>query len=98
MRSLKRNFGYQMVYRILTVITPLITSPYLSRVLGVEALGKYSASQAYVNYFVLFAMLGIENYGNRSIAKIQENEAKRSTTFWNIYAVQFIESIMSIAV
>lgn len=45
MRSLKRNFGYQMVYRILTVITPLITSPYLSRVLGVEALGKYSASQ-----------------------------------------------------
>ncbi len=98
MRSLKRNFGYQMVYRILTVITPLITSPYLSRVLGVEALGKYSASQAYVNYFVLFAMLGIENYGNRSIAKIQENEAKRSTTFWNIYAVQFIASIMSIAV
>lgn len=57
MRSLKKNFGYQMVYRILTVITPLITSPYLSRVLGVEALGKYSASQAYVNYFVLFAML-----------------------------------------
>ena len=98
MRSLRKNFGYQMIYRILTVITPLITSPYLSRVLGVEALGKYSASQAYANYFVLFAMLGIENYGNRSIAKIQDYEEKRTTTFWNIYAVQFVASIISIAV
>lgn len=78
-----------MIYRILTVVTPLITSPYLARALGVEALGKYSASQAFVNYFVLLAMLGIENYGNRTIAKVQDDKDARSKAFWNIYTIQF---------
>ena len=98
MHNLKKNFGYQMIYRILTVITPLITSPYLARTLGVESLGKYSASQAFVNYFVLFAMLGIENYGNRTIAKVQDDKSERSKAFWNIYSIQFVAAISSMLV
>lgn len=94
--NIKKNFIYQITFRILTVITPLITSPYLSRVLGVESLGRYSASQAYVNYFVLFAMLGIENYGNRSIAKVQNDKEAREKEFWNIYAIQFTAACLSI--
>lgn len=96
MHNLKKNFGYQMIYRIITVMTPLITSPYLARTLGVEALGKYSASQAFVNYFVLFAMLGIENYGNRTIAKVQDNKYERTKAFWNIYSIQFVAAVGSI--
>ena len=95
--GLKRNFGYQMVYRILLVVTPLITSPYLARVLGVEALGQYSASQAFVNYFILFAMLGIENYGNRTVARVQDDKWERSAAFWNIYIIQVIATCCSIA-
>lgn len=95
MHNLKKNFGYQMIYRILTVVTPLITSPYLARVLGVEALGKYSASQAFVNYFVLFAMLGIENYGNRTIARVQSDKEERTEIFWNIYVIQFVAACCS---
>ena len=95
--GLKRNFGYQMVYRILLVVTPLITSPYLARVLGVEALGQYSASQAFVNYFILFAMLGIENYGNRTVARVQDDKQERSAAFWNIYIIQVIATCCSIA-
>lgn len=98
MHNLKKNFGYQMIYRILTVITPLITSPYLARTLGVESLGKYSASQAFVNYFVLFAMLGIENYGNRTIAKVQDDKSEKSKAFWNIYSIQFVAAISSMLV
>ena len=98
MHSLKKNFGYQMIYRILTVVTPLITSPYLARALGVEALGKYSASQAFIKYFVLFAMLGIENYGNRTIAKVQDDKNARSKAFWNIYTIQFVAACGSIMV
>lgn len=98
MHNLKKNFGYQMIYRILTVVTPLITSPYLARALGVEALGKYSASQAFVNYFVLFAMLGIENYGNRTIARVQSDKKERTETFWNIYVIQFIAACCSMLV
>lgn len=96
MYNLKKNFGYQMIYRILTVITPLITSPYLARTLGVESLGRYSASYAFAGYFVLFSLLGIENYGNRTIAKYQDDKFMRSETFWNIYIIQFVMSCCSI--
>jgi len=94
--NVKVNFIYQLIYRILTVLTPLITSPYLSRVLGVEQLGKYSASQAFVNYFVVLAMLGVEKYGNRGIARIQQDFEKRTEEFWNIYIIQFCVSIVTI--
>lgn len=98
MKSTRRNFGYQLMYRILAVITPFITSPILSRALGAEKLGIYSATLAYVNYFMLFAMLGVENYGNRSIAEVQEDLKRRQKLFWNIYAVQFCVSALAIAV
>ena len=94
--NVKKNLTYQIAYRILTVFTPLITSPYLSRVLGAEALGKYSASYSYVNYFMLFAMLGIEKYGNRSIARVQQNRNALEKEFWSIYAVQLTASVISI--
>lgn len=87
-----------MIYRILTVLTPLITSPYLARALGVEALGKYSASQVFVNYFVLFAMLSIENYGNRTIARVQSDKKERTEIFGNIYVIQFIAACCSMLV
>lgn len=87
-----------MIYRILTVLTPLITSPYLARALGVEALGKYSASQVFVNYFVPFAMLSIENYGNRTIARVQSDKKERTEIFGNIYVIQFIAACCSMLV
>ena len=96
--KLKKNFIYQFAYRILTVITPLITSPYLSRTLGAEKLGIYSGTYAYANYYILFAILGIEFYGSRSIAVYENDYSKRKATFWNIYSVQFFSSLLSILV
>lgn len=97
MSSLKKNIGLQMSYRILTIITPLITSPIISRALGAERIGVYSATQAYANYFMLFAMLGIEYYGQRSIANTQTRN-ERSVMFWEIYAVQCTASIVCIMI
>jgi len=96
--SVKQNLAYQIVFRVLTILTPLITSPILSRALGAEKLGVYSATLAYVNYFMLFAMLGVENYGNRSIAAARGDKGKLQELFWNIYAVQVIASILAMAV
>ena len=96
MSKLRKNIVYQLFYRLLTVLTPLITSPYLSRTLGPDKLGIYSATYAYANYFILFAILGIEVYGNRSIAIVADDVAKRRQCFWNIYAVQFVASAISL--
>ena len=95
MASIKKNFIYQLTYRILTIITPLITSPIISRALGAQNLGIYSATQAYVNYFTLFSMLGIEYYGNRTIAALRNNKEALERSFWSIYAVQLSSVLIS---
>lgn len=95
--SLKKNALYNMVYQILVIITPLITSPYLSRILGAEGMGTFSYAQSISNYFFLFAMLGVNNYGNRSIAQVQDNRKLLSHTFWQIYYMQMFQAVLYVA-
>ena len=94
MSKLKKNLGYQTIYQILNTCIPLITSPYLARVLGAEKQGIFSYTQSIVNYFTLFAMLGVVNYGTRTIADCGDDRVKRSKTFWNIYFL-FNQSMLS---
>ena len=96
MESVKRNVSYQIIFRILTIITPLVTSPIISRAFGASGIGLYSATIAYVTYFTLFAMLGVEKYGNRAIAAVQSDRDKRSELFISIYSVQVISSTIAI--
>lgn len=90
MNSVKKNFTYNIVYQILILIIPLITAPYISRVIGAEGQGIYSYTYSIAQYFVLFAMLGLNNYGNRTIAKIRDDKEKLSKEFWSIYGLQII--------
>ena len=70
--SIKKNFFYQMIYQVLIIILPFITSPYIARVIGANGLGTYSYSYSIAYYFVLFSMLGLANYGNRAIAQCRD--------------------------
>lgn len=88
------NFIYRTFYEMLTIIIPLLTAPYVSRVLGAENIGIYSFTYSSAHYFMLLAMLGVKNYGNRSIAMIRDNFEERSKTFFNIYALQCVSSII----
>lgn len=97
-KSVKKNFVYNLVYQILTFLLPLITTPYLARVLGKEMIGKYSYHYSIAYYFVLFGMLGSNNYGNREIAKIRDNEEKMNKTFWSIYFLQVITGVLSLSI
>ncbi|MBQ8997539.1 MAG: flippase [Clostridium sp.] len=94
--SVKKNFIYNFCYQILTMILPLITTPYISRVIGPEGVGIQSYTYSIANYFVLFAMLGINNHGNRSIAMIRDDKEKLNRTFSSIYSMQFIMSTIMI--
>ena len=86
--SVGKNLAYQSAYQILAVITPLVTAPYVSRMLGAKGLGEYSFAWTNALYFSLFSMLGVANYGCREIAKVQGDKEKRSLIFWNIYVIQ----------
>lgn len=94
--SIKKNFMYQMIYEILIIILPFLTSPYIARVIGAEGLGIYSYSYSVAYYFVLVAMLGLKNYGNRTIARVRDNQEKLNRTFSEIYILHAIFSFFSI--
>lgn len=96
MESVKKNLAYNIVYQILVVILPLITAPYISRSLGATAVGVYSYTNSVAYYFLLFAMLGISNHGNRCVAAVRDNKEKLNRTFTNIYTLQLINFLIAI--
>lgn len=52
--SIKKNYMYSMAYQVLIMVLPLITAPYLSRVVGAEGTGIYSYTYSIAQYFVYF--------------------------------------------
>ena len=92
-KSIKKNYIYNVAYQVLQMIVPLITAPYISRVLGAEAIGEYSFAQSVVSYFVLFATMGINLYGQREISYVQNDKAERSRIFWETKCLTVINVI-----
>ena len=75
-KSLKLNAFLNSLRGVLNLIFPLITFPYVSRVLSVSGIGKYNFSNSIVSYFVLIAGLGINIYAVREGAKYRDNKEK----------------------
>lgn len=98
MSKLKSNFLYNIIYQLLKIILPLITAPYVSRVLGAEGVGTYSYIYSIANYFVIFAMLGISNYGNRGVAIRSDDRESLSVFFSEVFLFQLINSLLVLAV
>lgn len=94
-KSITKNYIYNLIYQILTLALPLITTPYISRVLGAENIGIYSYTISISTYFILFGSLGIALYGQREIAYLQDKKEAYSKTFWEVVILRFIT--MSIA-
>lgn len=95
---MKKNIIYNVIYQILILIIPLITLPYVSRKLGADGIGIYSYTYSIAYYFMIIAMLGLNNYGNRTIAKVRDSKESLSKEFCSIYAFQLIMSIIMITV
>ena len=94
--NLKSNLIYNVVYQISTIIIPLVTAPYISRVLGSEGVGVYGYTTSVATYFALFMLLGVSNYGSRTIAKNRNNKNKCSRIFCEIYSMQLLCSVIVI--
>lgn len=95
-KSVVRNYMYNLIYQVLILILPLITTPYLSRVLGAEGIGIYGYTYSIVTYFILFGSLGIALYGQREIAYVQNNTRKRKKVFLELILVRFITIAIAI--
>lgn len=96
-KSITKNYIYNLFYQILSIITPLITTPYVSRVLGAEGVGAYSYGLSIVTYFNLFGCLGLSTYGQLEIAKKRNNKDEIKCLFNAIATAKFITMSLSIA-
>ena len=71
---------------------------YASRILGVDKIGAVEFGKNFVGYFALLASLGINNYGNRTIATVNKDTNKRQKTFSEIYTLQFMLGILVLSI
>jgi O-antigen/teichoic acid export membrane protein len=97
-KSIKRNYVYNLIYQLVSLLAPLITVPYLSRVFVPDQIGVYSASYSFVSYFTLFAAFGFQHYGQREVAFYQGDPVRQSQAFWEIFFCRLIPSCLSLAV
>ena len=94
--SLKFNIILSSIHQLLTLFLPLVTAPYVSRVLGAEGTGIFSYTSSIQAYFTLFAALGTGVYGVREIARKRNNKKQYSTLFWEIELLTVLTSSVAI--
>ncbi len=92
---MRRNYLYNLAYQLLAIILPVITTPYLARVLGAEGTGTYSYTISIVTYFTLAATLGITTYGQREIAFAQKDQKKKNKIFTELFILRAITTAIS---
>ena len=90
----QKNVFYNVLLAISQVLFPMLTFPYLARVLGPEHVGVLNFAESYARYFVLVAAFGIPIYGVREIAKIYNDKEKLSKLFVEIFTINFITTII----
>lgn len=88
--KIAKNFMYNSIYQLITIILPIITIPYVSRVLGAEGIGKYVYTNAYAQYFILVGMIGLSFYSTRQIAYVRDSQQKLNKVFWELNILRFI--------
>ncbi|MCQ2792008.1 MAG: polysaccharide biosynthesis C-terminal domain-containing protein [Bacilli bacterium] len=93
-----KNFIFSIVYQALVVLTPLITAPYVARVLGADNIGRFSFAYTLVCYFVIFSYLGFQQYAQRSIAEVQNDKEEQSRRFWQIVILRLITVVLSLGI
>jgi O-antigen/teichoic acid export membrane protein len=93
-KSLIKNTLYNFFYTGMNLMFPIITAPYISRVLGAKNLGKVNFATNIINWFILFAVFGTTAYGIREVAKARDNQNKLNSIFSEIFLINTICSVI----
>ena len=93
--KIAKNYAYNTIYELIAMLAPLVTTPYVSRVLGADGVGIYSYARAYAAFFILVGGLGTMLYGQREIAYVQSDVQKRTKVFWEIEIIRIVLTLLS---
>ncbi len=94
-KSIKKNVVMNMILTMSQFLFPLITFPYVSRILLPVGTGKVSFATSVISYFLMFAQLGIPTYGIRACAKVRDNRLELTRTAHELLTLNILTSILS---
>lgn len=94
-QSIKINFVMNSILTMSSFIFPLITFPYVSRILLPSGIGKVSLATSVITYFTMFAQLGIPTYGIRACAKVRDNRRELTKVSQELLIISIIMSAIS---
>ena len=97
-KSIAKNYILNVTYQVIALLLPLVTAPYLTRVLSSSGIGQYNFTYSLNYYFVLLAAFGFGNYAQREIARAQGDKGSQSVTFWEIILLRVLTVSVSIGV
>ena len=98
MASIKKNFVYSTILTTANYIFPLITFPYLTRILGADLIGLCGFVDSIISYFVLFSMMGMNILGIREIARAKNDTSRLSSVFSSLFTLNFITTAIMMIV
>lgn len=93
--SIKANAVFNVLRKLMTLIFPLITFPYSSRILLPEGIGKVSFARSFVEYFITIATLGIYTYGIREAAKVRDDRIQLSKLSREILTINMVSTAIA---
>lgn len=96
--SIKKNFFYNAILTVSNYIFPLLTFPYVTRVLGVEHLGIYNFVESSIQYFITLSLLGINATAIREIVRTRSNRQVLSETFSSLLLMVLCSTLLSLAI
>lgn len=94
-KKIGASYVYNLLNQLFALITPIVTTPYVARVLLSDGVGRYSFSYSIVSIFVLFSALGFGIYAQREIARFQNNIKEQSIIFWEVFFLRLIPVVFT---
>lgn len=102
-KSIKLNALFKTIMSILNILFPLITAPYIARILSVDGYTEFQKANSMITWFSPFALFGVYTYGMRTISQVKNNKEKVSKLFselftFNLFSCTFVTIIYLILV
>lgn len=93
-KALKKSILYNLIRTLSSLIIPVFTFPYISRVLGPENVGRVNFSNTFVNYFVLLSSFGIPLYGVREVARVRNDPKTLQGVVSDLFNINLLIAVL----
>ena len=93
--NLRKNYLYTVALQLVSMLAPLVTAPYVARVLGSDGVGVYSYVLSVATAFSLFAALGLSAYGLREVSRVRDDPAAVSRLFWELTRLRLVTTLLT---